>query len=211
MFKILVYTYGYVEGNSYKPRVANSGYDCQFDTARGLSGFCPTTVTASSDCRLVGFCLDSNSCKTGFCKASNEIGGHYEHIACGTKGRTETLRAAANIVNASTTASQSFSSLASLSTSLVSLSNSPTPSPSASSSSNFLNIGAIVGGVVAAVVVICATIIGVLLIRRKGGKGGKAASNNDSGYSMQGLVDGKKSGEQVESRHEAVEMRSQLS
>ncbi|KAJ5024792.1 hypothetical protein PSV08DRAFT_251946 [Bipolaris maydis] len=152
-----VYTYGYVEGNSYKPRVANSGYDCQFDTARGLSGFCPTTVTASSDCRL------------------------------------------------------SFSSLASLSTSLVSLSNSPTPSPSASSSSNFLNIGAIVGGVVAAVVVICATIIGVLLIRRKGGKGGKAASNNDSGYSMQGLVDGKKSGEQVESRHEAVEMRSQLS
>lgn len=47
----------------------------------------------------------------------------------------------------------------------------------------------------------------MLLIRRKQGKAGKAGSNNDSGYSMQGLIGGKKSGKQTENRHEAVEMQ----
>ncbi|EMD60896.1 hypothetical protein COCSADRAFT_192727 [Bipolaris sorokiniana ND90Pr] len=225
-----VSTCGYVDGNPENPRIANPGYDCQFDTARGLWGFCSTTVTALSDCSLVGFCLDSNSCTTGCGRASNEIGGStscppsqfcstalllndgpdqdYEYIACGTKGGTETLRAAANSVDASTTTSQSSSSLTSLSTSSGSPAESPTPSASnSSSSSSSSNVGAIVGGVVAAVVVICITILGVLLIRRKQGKAGKAGSNNDSGYSMQGLIGGKKSGKQTENRHEAVEMQ----
>ncbi|EUC47119.1 hypothetical protein COCMIDRAFT_35270 [Bipolaris oryzae ATCC 44560] len=178
----------YTDGSPNKPRVANTGYDCYFDTAHGLWGFCPTPVTASSGCSLVGFCFDSVACTTGW--------------------GTETLRAVTNYVDTFTTTSQSFSFLASLITSPVSPAESPNPSASTSFSLSFhsSNIGAISGGAVAAIVVICLTVLGVLLIRWKGCKGGKAASKNDSGHSMQGLVGGKKSGEQVKSRYEAVEM-----
>ena len=41
-------TYGYKNGDPSSIRIANSGYDCHVNTARGLWGFCPTSVISAS-------------------------------------------------------------------------------------------------------------------------------------------------------------------
>lgn len=58
-------TCGYLDGNPKSSRTADPGYGCRVDTARGLWGFCPTTVISASDCGLAGFCVESHSCTSG--------------------------------------------------------------------------------------------------------------------------------------------------
>lgn len=65
-------TCGYESGNPTLIRTANSGYDCRVDTARGLWGFCPTTVISASDCGLAGYCVDTGKCSTGCGTLSGE-------------------------------------------------------------------------------------------------------------------------------------------
>lgn len=58
-------TCGYENGDPSLILTANSGYDCRVDTARGLWGFCPTSVISASDCGLAGYCVDTGKCSTG--------------------------------------------------------------------------------------------------------------------------------------------------
>ena len=58
-------TCGYLSGDPNKPRTANSGFDCRTDIARGLWGFCPTTVIEASDCGLAAACVDAHACNNG--------------------------------------------------------------------------------------------------------------------------------------------------
>ncbi|KAF5848728.1 hypothetical protein GGP41_009842 [Bipolaris sorokiniana] len=124
-----VTTCGYFDGNPKSSRTADPGYGCRVDTARGLWGFCPTTVMSASDCGLAGFCVDSHSCTSGcgrlsdrtdittfscepkqFCSTVLLLNGpdqSYEYIACGTKAGTDTLLPAPKSVEASTTPTSS--------------------------------------------------------------------------------------------------------
>lgn len=58
-------TCGYFSGDPTKPRTANPGFNCRYDTANALWGFCPTTVILASDCGLAGNCIDSFTCSKG--------------------------------------------------------------------------------------------------------------------------------------------------
>jgi hypothetical protein len=58
-------TCGYLDGNPQNPRTADPGYVCRVDTANGLWGFCPTSVSSAKDCGLAGLCIDNHSCTTG--------------------------------------------------------------------------------------------------------------------------------------------------
>jgi hypothetical protein len=58
-------TCGYFTGDPDKPRTADSGFNCRFDTRNGLWGFCPTTVISPTDCGLAGSCVDDEDCKDG--------------------------------------------------------------------------------------------------------------------------------------------------
>lgn len=58
-------TCGYLDGNPTHYRTANSGYNCRFDTANSLWGFCPTTVIQAVDCGLAGACIDQHDCTKG--------------------------------------------------------------------------------------------------------------------------------------------------
>lgn len=60
-----VSTCGYLNGDASQPRTANIGFDCRVDTKNAIWGFCPTTVSAVSDCGLVGGCVDAYACDTG--------------------------------------------------------------------------------------------------------------------------------------------------
>ncbi|KUI71259.1 hypothetical protein VM1G_11764 [Cytospora mali] len=101
---------GYLDGNPSSARIAGSGYDCRFDTANGLWGFCPTTVIAATDCGFAGYCYDTGDCLQGCgspnsglttfqCTHSNGpycstalltfgIDQTYSYIACGTSAVT---------------------------------------------------------------------------------------------------------------------------
>ncbi|KAF2258300.1 hypothetical protein CC78DRAFT_438583, partial [Lojkania enalia] len=56
----------YLTGNPTLSRTAGIGWACRFDTANGLWGFCPQTVSAARDCGLAGYCVDKDAC-TGGC------------------------------------------------------------------------------------------------------------------------------------------------
>jgi hypothetical protein len=58
-------TCGYDTENANKPRTANPGFDCRYDTSHYLWGFCPTTVIAATDCGLAGNCVDLFACSFG--------------------------------------------------------------------------------------------------------------------------------------------------
>lgn len=58
-------TCGFDGGVASLFRTAAPGFDCRFDTAHGLWGFCPTTVISATDCGLAGNCVDSNTCTDG--------------------------------------------------------------------------------------------------------------------------------------------------
>lgn len=58
-------TCGFLDGDINSPRTAGPGFNCRFDTANALWGFCPTTVINAKDCGLAGNCVDSHSCKSG--------------------------------------------------------------------------------------------------------------------------------------------------
>lgn len=60
-----VSTCGYRNGNPSQIRTANSGFDCRVYTEYAIWGFCPTTVSAVSDCGLVGSCVDAHACDSG--------------------------------------------------------------------------------------------------------------------------------------------------
>lgn len=58
-------TCGYLDGNPTHYRLPASGYNCRFDTANSLWGFCPTTVIQAVDCGLAGACIDQHDCTKG--------------------------------------------------------------------------------------------------------------------------------------------------
>ncbi|EOA82826.1 uncharacterized protein SETTUDRAFT_56043, partial [Exserohilum turcica Et28A] len=131
-------TCGYLNGDPQSARTAAYGYGCRVDTARGLWGFCPTSVILAEDCGLAGFCVDDHSCtagcgsffnqigittvsceKTQFCSTALLLNGRdqsYEYIACGINPVPETLFPVPNAVEASTTSSPSATRSASLGT-----------------------------------------------------------------------------------------------
>ncbi|XP_014556195.1 hypothetical protein COCVIDRAFT_38247 [Bipolaris victoriae FI3] len=147
-----VTTCGYLDGNPKSSRTADPGYGCRVDTARGLWGFCPTTVISASDCGLAGFCVDSHSCTSGcgrlsdrtdvttfscepkqFCSTVLLLNGpdqSYEYIACGAKAGTDTLLAAPKSVEASTTST----STSSATQTTIASSSTPVPSSAITSS-----------------------------------------------------------------------------
>ncbi|EJP70279.1 uncharacterized protein BBA_01148 [Beauveria bassiana ARSEF 2860] len=66
-------TCGYLDGNPTDFRTANSGYNCRFDTANSLWGFCPTTVGRAVDCGLAGACIDQHYCTKGCGNLQGEL------------------------------------------------------------------------------------------------------------------------------------------
>ncbi|KAJ3472805.1 hypothetical protein NLG97_g10705 [Lecanicillium saksenae] len=58
-------TCGYLDGSPDHFRTANPGYNCRFDTANSLWGYCPTTVVRAVDCGLAGACIDQHDCTKG--------------------------------------------------------------------------------------------------------------------------------------------------
>lgn len=58
-------TCGYHEGDPERPWIAPRGFNCRIDTADGLWGFCPSSVSAASDCGLHGYCFDRHDCTSG--------------------------------------------------------------------------------------------------------------------------------------------------
>ncbi|TQW02482.1 hypothetical protein IF2G_10082 [Cordyceps javanica] len=103
-------TCGYLDGNPTRFRTANSGYNCRFDTANSLWGYCPTTVIRAVDCGLAGACIDRHDCTKGCgnlqgklttftCNSSQYCSTAllalatdqaYSYIACGGKSGTDT-------------------------------------------------------------------------------------------------------------------------
>ncbi|KAK0099896.1 hypothetical protein ONS95_013278 [Cadophora gregata] len=138
-------TCGFLDGDINSPRTAGPGFNCRFDTANGLWGFCPTTVINAKDCGLAGNCVDSHSCKSGcgvtgtpgittfsctepgagFCSSVLLTAGAdlvFSYIACGPLAITQTLLALPT--PATSTTSKSTSKTAAVASK---------PSPSASS------------------------------------------------------------------------------
>jgi hypothetical protein len=58
-------TCGYLSGDPTRPRTADIGWDCRFDLANSLWGFCPQTVIDPRDCGLAGYCVDQHECSDG--------------------------------------------------------------------------------------------------------------------------------------------------
>ena len=60
-----VSTCGYRNGDPSQIRTANSGFDCRVYTEYTIWGFCPTTISAVSNCGLAGSCVDAHACESG--------------------------------------------------------------------------------------------------------------------------------------------------
>lgn len=128
-------TCGYLNGSAAEPRTAGPGWDCRFDTAHGLWGFCPVTVIAATDCGLAGNCVDSHACTSGCgltgiagittftCPASGDaycstalltegVDQVYSYIACGAGAAVDHLLATPTSDTSSTAASSSASAAA---------------------------------------------------------------------------------------------------
>ncbi len=56
---------GYSTGDPTKPRTANVGYECTYDSFNSLWGFCSTTAATPADCGTVGTCVDFDACQDG--------------------------------------------------------------------------------------------------------------------------------------------------
>ncbi|KAJ6779661.1 hypothetical protein PWT90_08907 [Aphanocladium album] len=119
-------TCGYLDGNPTHFRTANSGYNCRFDTANSLWGYCPTTVVRAVDCGLAGACIDQHDCKKGcgnlqgklttftcnsdqYCSTALLAFGtdqSYSYIACGGKSGVDSYFVTPTAAATTTTTTQ---------------------------------------------------------------------------------------------------------
>ncbi|KAM3498608.1 hypothetical protein MY10362_008086 [Beauveria mimosiformis] len=119
-------TCGYLDGNPTHFRTANSGYNCRFDTANSLWGYCPTTVIRAVDCGLAGACIDQHDCTKGcgnlkgklttFTCNSNQYCStallafatdqSYSYIACGGKSGIDSYFVSPTAAATTTTTTQ---------------------------------------------------------------------------------------------------------